>query len=170
MDLRTSVAEVADAALTRTAYATSFRRQPRVSKGPDARPMSDESADDVIRRAIGGDQRAIDWIMAHATTGVDPVLGAMAALLQGNSALLVRAAGLAATSRDRQVVAISGAHLAGDTELVDALARDHLVDHPTSLIVSWIASGAGGRRPGASTATLETGLAHDAPPGPGDDQ
>ena len=44
------------------------------------------------------------------------------------------------TSRDRQVVAIARAHLAGDSELVDALARDHLVTFPDSLIVSWIAS------------------------------
>ena len=29
-----------------------------------------------------------------------------------------------------------------DNELVDALARDHLVDYPDSLIVAWIASDA----------------------------
>ena len=46
------------------------------------------------------------------------------------------------TSRDRQVVEIARAHLRGDADLVDALARDHLVDHPDSLVVAWIASDA----------------------------
>ncbi len=49
---------------------------------------------------------------------------------------------MAATSRDRQVVAIARAHLDDESKLVDALARDHLVDYPDSLIVSWIASDA----------------------------
>jgi len=49
---------------------------------------------------------------------------------------------VAVTTRNRQVVAIARAHLAGDRELVDALARDHLADHPTTLLVSWMASDA----------------------------
>jgi hypothetical protein len=53
--------------------------------------------------------------------------------------LLARAAGIARTTRDRQLVAIASAHLRGDRELVDALARDHLVDHPGSVLVAWIA-------------------------------
>jgi hypothetical protein len=36
------------------------------------------------------------------------------------------------------------ARLAGDHDLVDALARDHLVDHPDSYVVSWIAFNAAG--------------------------
>jgi hypothetical protein len=52
--------------------------------------------------------------------------------------LLHRAAALAKTARDRQVVAIALAHVAGDAERVDALARDHLVDHPDSVVVAWI--------------------------------
>jgi hypothetical protein len=32
--------------------------------------------------------------------------------------------------------------LNGNDDLVDALARDHLVDYPDSLIVAWIASDA----------------------------
>jgi hypothetical protein len=40
------------------------------------------------------------------------------------------------------VVEIARAHLDGNSELVDALARDHLVDFPDSLIVAWIASDA----------------------------
>ena len=42
------------------------------------------------------------------------------------------------TTRDRQVVAIAVAHVAGDADRVDALARDHLVDHPDSVLVAWI--------------------------------
>ena len=42
------------------------------------------------------------------------------------------------------MVAIARAWLAGDDELVDALARDHLVDHPDSYVVSWIASNPAG--------------------------
>jgi hypothetical protein len=36
-------------------------------------------------------------------------------------------------------VAIAAAHHRGDRELVDALARDHLVDHPDNVLVAWIA-------------------------------
>jgi hypothetical protein len=53
--------------------------------------------------------------------------------------LLARAGSLAATTRDRQLVAIAIAHQRGDGDLVDALARDHLVDHPDSVLVAWIA-------------------------------
>jgi hypothetical protein len=87
--------------------------------------MNDDGVDAAIRQVIDGDAVA-------ALT--------MAALLQGDLQALGRAESLAMTSRDRQVVAIARAHLAGDSELVDALARDHLVTFPDSLIVSWIAS------------------------------
>ena len=36
-------------------------------------------------------------------------------------------------------VGIAAAHLRGERELVDALARDHLVDHPDNVLVAWIA-------------------------------
>ncbi len=52
---------------------------------------------------------------------------------------MARAAELAATTRDRQLVAIAAAHLRGDRDLVDALARDHLADHPDNVLVAWIA-------------------------------
>ena len=44
----------------------------------------------------------------------------------------------AATTRDRQLVAIAAAHLAGDAGRVEDLARDHLADHPDSVLVAWI--------------------------------
>ena len=37
-------------------------------------------------------------------------------------------------------MAIARAHLAGDADLLDALVRDHLVDHPDSLLAAWIAT------------------------------
>ena len=58
-----------------------------------------------------------------------------------------RANAAATTSRERQLVAIAAAHLRGEPELVDALARDHLVDHPDNVLVAWIA--------GASHSTKE---------------
>jgi hypothetical protein len=54
---------------------------------------------------------------------------------------LGRARSLAATSRDRQTVEIARAHLDGRRDQVDALARDHLVDHPSNLVVAWLAGG-----------------------------
>ena len=53
--------------------------------------------------------------------------------------LLARAEDFAATTRDRQLVAIATAHQHGERELVDALARDHLVDHPDNVLVARIA-------------------------------
>jgi hypothetical protein len=76
----------------------------------------------------------------QADTTDDAVRIAMAALLERRPNRLDRAGALAATSRDRQAVAIAPPHVNGDDELVDALARDHLVDYPDSLIVAWMAS------------------------------
>jgi hypothetical protein len=96
--------------------------------------------DDTIRRAIGGDRDAVAWISAAVDTSDIAVVIVMAALLERETARLDRARAVAVTSRDRQVVEIARAHLDGRRELVDALARDHLVDHPDSLIVAWIAA------------------------------
>jgi uncharacterized protein YbaP (TraB family) len=104
--------------------------------------MTDDGADAVIRQVIGGDAEVIARIVAQADTSDDAVLRAVAALLARRPDLLDRAQATAATRRDRQVVAIARAHLAGAGELVDALARDHLVDYPDSLIVAWIAADA----------------------------
>lgn len=112
--------------------------------------MTDQGVHTAIRQAIGGDAGSIAWILENADTIDDAVVIAMAALLERHPGRLERAAAVAATSRDRQVVAIARAHLDGDDELVDALARDHLVDFPASLIVSWVASNsADGKRPRA---------------------
>jgi hypothetical protein len=103
--------------------------------------------DDAIRRAIGGDAEAVAWIIAHVDTTEAALVLVMAALHERDPIRLDRARSLAVTSRDRQVVEIARAHLDGRCELVDALARDHLVDHPDSLIVAWIASDAAREQP-----------------------
>jgi hypothetical protein len=104
--------------------------------------MDADPVDDVVRHAIGGDGAAVDWIATHAGTSDHALVLVMAALLSRDPAPLGRARVLATTSRHRQIVEIACAHLAGQREQVDALARDHLVDHPDSLLVAWIASGA----------------------------
>jgi hypothetical protein len=104
--------------------------------------MTEDGVDIAIRQSIGGDRAAISWIVTRADTIDDALVIAMAALLEQQPRRLRRADAVAATTRDRQVVAIARAHLNGQSELVDALARDHLADYPANLIVSWIASGA----------------------------
>ena len=105
--------------------------------------MTDDRVDTVIRQAIGGDVDAISWIAAHADT-VDDRGPHRDGRRPGTASRSPRPRPRRrrVDSRDRQVVAIARAHLDGERELVDALARDHLVDHPDSLIVGWIASDA----------------------------
>ena len=70
----------------------------------------------------------------------DPAVLVAAALHAPDAdALLARAAAAATTTRDRQLVAIAAAHLRGEHDVVDALARDHLVDHPDSVLAAQIA-------------------------------
>ena len=108
-----------------------------------------------IRRAMGGDGAAVAWIVDHAATCTVAAVAVMAALLAPDRAWLDRARAVAATSRDRQLVAIATAHLDGDPDLVDALAREHLVDHPGNLVVAWIVATAPvGTKP--PTVTSET--------------
>jgi hypothetical protein len=81
-----------------------------------------------------------EHLIHHLVAG-DPVATLVAAALVGPDAngRMAEAAVLAATTRDRQLVAIAAAHLRGERDLVDALARDHLVDHPDNVLVAWIA-------------------------------
>jgi uncharacterized protein YbaP (TraB family) len=95
----------------------------------------------LIHQLVVGDAAAIADIVEASRTSDDPMILVAAALFatDGND-LLARAEGVAVTTRDRQLVAIAAAHLRGDRGLVDALARDHLVDHPDSVLVAWIAA------------------------------
>jgi hypothetical protein len=108
----------------------------------------DGDVEGMIRRAIGGDPGAISWIERHADSTVEPTVIAMSALLEGRPERLAKALAIATTSRDRQLVAIAAAALREEHQLVDALARDHLADHPDSFMVAWIASDAAVRARG----------------------
>jgi hypothetical protein len=94
----------------------------------------------LLHRLVLGDEAAVAAIIAASRTSEDPQILVAAALFAADGEeLLARAETVAATTRDRQLVAIAGAHRRGERELVDALARDHLVDHPDSLLAAWIA-------------------------------
>jgi hypothetical protein len=97
--------------------------------------------ENVIHQLAVGGEAAIAEIVERAQTSDDVttmVAAAMFAPLPGE--LLHRAAALAETTRDRQLIAIAVARVAGDTDQVDALARDHLVDHPDSVLVAWLSA------------------------------
>jgi len=94
----------------------------------------------LLRRLVTGDDAAITAIVDASQASDDPLIVVAAALfVPDGDRLLVRAERRASTTRDRQLVAIAVAHHSGDRELVDALARDHLVDHPDNVLVAWIA-------------------------------
>jgi hypothetical protein len=117
--------------------------------------MTPEDSHNLIRQLISGDPAAAAEILARATTSTEPLVLTAAALLEpGTSSLLVRATATAVTTRDRQLAALAAAHLASDHDLVSALAREHLLDHPDSVLAAWIASGAatGPTIPPAATA------------------
>ncbi len=97
--------------------------------------------DDVIHQLVVGGNAAMAEIVERARTSDDVttiVAAALFAPVPGD--LLDRAADVAESTRDRQLVAIAVAHVTGDADRVDALARDHLVDHPDSVLVAWISA------------------------------
>ena len=117
--------------------------QPAVSGVGEGRGI-----DELLRRLVTGDPAAIAALAEAARSSDDPAILAAAALhAPDGERLLARAESLASTTRDRQLVAIAAAHRRGDRELVDALARDHLVDHPGSVLVAWIADESNHRLP-----------------------
>ena len=104
--------------------------------------------DNVIHQLVVGGDAATAEIVEQAQTSDDVTTIVAAALFAASPGdLLDRAAEVATTTRDRQVVAIAVAHVAGDTDRVDALARDHLVDHPDSVLVAWITANTHPQRP-----------------------
>ncbi len=66
------------------------------------------------------------------------ILVAAALLAAASPDLLATAMQSATTTADRQFVAIATAHVAGDHDRVDALARDHLLDHAARPVLRWI--------------------------------
>lgn len=111
----------------------------------------------VLHRLVVGDPSVIAELVERSRASDDATTLVVAALFAPDgAALLVRADRQAVTTRERQTVAIAAAHLRGDRDLVDALARDHLIEHPDSVLVAWIA-GAGARTaPTDITSTKET--------------
>jgi len=94
----------------------------------------------LIHQLVVGDAAAIAAIVEASRTSDDPLILVAAALFAADATdLLGRATKRATTTRDRQLVAIATAHVRGERDLVDALARDHLVDHPDNVLVAWIA-------------------------------
>jgi hypothetical protein len=96
----------------------------------------------LIGGLIAGDAVATARIADLARSSDDPLILVAAAL--GEPDLLARAASVATSARDRQLVAIAAAHLAGDRDRVRDLARDHLSDHPDSLLAAYIAASSDG--------------------------
>jgi hypothetical protein len=112
--------------------------QTSVSVRVDA-PHVPSEPNNVIHQLAVGEPSAIAEIVERAQLSDDVTTLVAASLFAVDATdLLERATAFAHTTRDRQVVAIAIAHLAGDVELVDALARDHLTDHPSSVLVAWI--------------------------------
>jgi hypothetical protein len=94
----------------------------------------------LLHQLVVGDAAAVAKIVEASRESADPSILVAASLFAPDAErLLARAVELAASTRERQIVAIAIAHRRGDRELVDALARDHLVDHPDSVLVAWIA-------------------------------
>ena len=105
--------------------------------------MTPEDLDTLVRQLICGDPAATSSILADARTSTEPLVLTAAALLDpGAPFLLARAVAAATRTEDRQVTAVAAAHLAGDRDRVTALAREHLLEHPGSVLVAWIAAGA----------------------------
>jgi hypothetical protein len=98
----------------------------------------------LLLRLIGGDATAPGEILDRARTNDSPTLLVAAALVTDQptepAGFLARAARHAATARDRQLVAIATSYLDDDPDLLDALVRDHLSDHPDNILAAWIAS------------------------------
>src|SRR4051812_32235185 len=104
-------------------------------------PMPPTSPESLLHQLVVGDAAAIAAIVDRSRTSDEPTVLVAAALFAAaeQDDLLARARALATSTRDRQLVAIATAHVGEERHLVDALARDHLVDHPDNVLVAWIA-------------------------------
>jgi len=101
----------------------------------------------LVLRLVGGDPTAPAEVLDHAVTSPSPGLLVGAAVVSQDEAFLDQAGRSATTTRDRQLVALARAHLHGDTDLLDALVRDHLAEHPDNLLAAWIAGITSGATP-----------------------
>lgn len=120
--------------------------------------MTPTDVDDLVRCLISGDPAAAAAISRDALTSTEPIVLVAAALLAPHDEdLLRRAVAAARRPADRQITALAAAHLTGDLDRVSGLAREHLLDHPDSVLAAWIANGAGtaATRPRPITPPLE---------------
>jgi hypothetical protein len=100
-----------------------------------------DDIENLVRRLVGGDSTVAPELLDLVRTDSSPILLVAAALVaDAPGDLLARAAGSAATTRDRQLVAIATAHLDGDEDRLDGFVRDHLAEHPDNVLVAWIAA------------------------------
>jgi hypothetical protein len=103
--------------------------------------MDTTRSEQLIRRLIAGDANAIRVLVERSETSDDPAVLTAAALVDPSwRTLLVRAAAAAEGTRDRQLVAVAAAYLAGEADRALLLARDHLAAYPNSLLVAHIAA------------------------------
>lgn len=100
--------------------------------------MRDRDRRDLIRSLVREAASAQDTDPGVPTQVLVMVTAAL--LAPTPSGLLADAMRLATSTADRQFVTIAAAHLAGDDELVDALMRDHALDHPVTPVLAWIAA------------------------------
>src|SRR4051794_35300316 len=108
-------------------------------RGPADAASVPAEPENVLHQLAVGDAASVAEIVERAQSSDDVTTLVAAALFAPDSTkLLRRAAARAMTTYDRQVVAVAVAHVAGDVDLVDPLARDHLPDHPASVLVAWI--------------------------------
>lgn len=110
--------------------------------------MAEADTTRLVLGAVAGDAGCITRLRTateEPSEVDDPAVWVVGGVLEGDPARLDRAWELATSRRDRQLVSIARARVEGDDDLVRALARDHLVDFPDSLLVAWLASGAAPR-------------------------
>ena len=124
---------------------------PETTPTAPQRPTIQSPIENLLRRLVGEDATATGEILDRAGTSTSPQLLVAAAMLTDEpDAFLTGAAHHAMTTRDRQLVEVAATHLSGDDDLLDALVRDHLADHPESFLAAWIAAKHGTFRPPAS--------------------
>jgi hypothetical protein len=99
-----------------------------------------DQTDALLLRLIGDHPDAPAEILRFAEDSTSTPLLVAAALLAGDPDLLTKSAGLASTTRDRQLVALADAHLRSNGDLLHVLVRDHLSEHPDNLLAAWIAA------------------------------
>ncbi|MET0864465.1 MAG: hypothetical protein ABWZ98_09015 [Nakamurella sp.] len=112
-----------------------------VSNASPRWPCGPTATEQLLRRVVGDDAAATAEILNGAATSTSAPLLVAAAMLTGKPGdYLTGAARHATTSRDRQLVQLATAHLAGDSDLLDALVREHLADYPDNILAAWIAA------------------------------